>query len=411
MIGTTRSVPERVDAQAFFVIDISRSMLASKGPGSPTRFDRAREIAIKLRDRIPQVPAGIASMTDRILPHAFPTTDRRVFVATMRGSVGIEQPPPVFTYNTQATWLGLIGQIPERHYFAKDATKRVLVVLTDGESRPFEPELQSGFATKPKIQTVFVHVWKPGEGIYESGVTEGAYKSNPESEEMIKRAASLTGGSAFDESDVQAAGDDLVKLAGSGKTQKRTIAGSRLVLMPYLTLAAFLPLSRSCSGAGIASLYGSYERLARIVALSVVLAGIVASAASGFAVNEFPPPPDGAVGLPYKYVFTPKDGAPPYAFFFKAGDLPPGLKIEEDGTFHGTPTQAGTFLFDVEATQYCGCASQRTFIVKIRDQLAITTSALPNAAVGAPYTATMSMTGNGGLGWAGSSSPERCLPG
>lgn len=139
-------------------------------------------------------------------------------------------------------------------------------------------------------------------------------------------------------------------------------------------------------------------RLARIVALSVVLAGIVASAASGFAVNEFPPPPDGAVGLPYKYVFTPKDGAPPYAFFFKAGDLPPGLKIEEDGTFHGTPTQAGTFLFDVEATQYCGCASQRTFIVKIRDQLAITTAALPNGGVGAPYTATLSMTGNGGLG-------------
>ena len=60
---------------------------------------------------------------------------------------------------------------------------------------------------------------------------------------MIKRAASLTGGSAFDESDVQAAGDDLVKLVGDGKTRKRTIAGSRLALMPYLTLAAFLPLS------------------------------------------------------------------------------------------------------------------------------------------------------------------------
>ena len=139
-------------------------------------------------------------------------------------------------------------------------------------------------------------------------------------------------------------------------------------------------------------------RLARIVALSFVLAGVIASAASGFAVNEFPPPPDGAVGPSYKYVFTPKDGAPPYAFFFKAGDLRLGLKIEEDGTFHGTPTQAGTFLFDVEATQYCGCASQRTFIVKIRDQLAITTAALPNGGVGAPYTATLSVTGNGGLG-------------
>jgi hypothetical protein len=243
VIGTTRSVPERVDAQAFFLVDISRSMLASKSKGSPTRFNRAREIAIKLRDRIPQVPSGIASMTDRILPHAFPTTDRRVFVATMRQSVGVEQPPPALTYNTQATWLGLIGEIPERHYFAKDATKRMLVVLTDGESRPFGPELQRGFASKPKVQTVFVHVWQPDEGIYETGVAEGAYKSIPESEETVKRAASLTGGSAFDESDVQAAGDKLVELVGNGKTRKRTIAGSRLALMPYFALAAFLPLS------------------------------------------------------------------------------------------------------------------------------------------------------------------------
>lgn len=32
-------------------------------------------------------------------------------------------------------------------------------------------------------------------------------------------------------------------MAGSGETRKRTIAGSRLALMPYFALAAFLPLS------------------------------------------------------------------------------------------------------------------------------------------------------------------------
>ena len=89
-------------------------------------------------------------------------------------------------------------------------------------------------------------------------------------------------------------------------------------------------------------------------------------------------------------MFKPKDGAPPFAFYFKAGDLPPGLKIENDGTFHGTPTQPGTFLFTVEATQYCGCATQHGFTVKIRDQLAITTTALPTATAGAPYSATVS---------------------
>ncbi len=218
-------------------------------------------------------------------------------------------------------------------------------MLTDGESRPFGSELTRAFQSTPKVQTVFVHVWNGDERIYETGVAEGAYKPQPGSTAALDRAAQLVGGKAFDESDVKAAGDELVRMAGSGETRKRTIAGSRLALMPYLTLVglppallpALAPESLACSEA---------MRLARIVALSAVVAGVVVSAASGFAVNEFPPPPDGAVGIPYKYVFTPKDGAPPYAFFFKAGDLPPGLKIEEDGTFHGTPTQAGTFLFD-----------------------------------------------------------------
>lgn len=243
VVGTTQSVPERVDAQAFFVIDTSRSMLASKGAGSPTRFERAREIAVKLRDRIPEVPSGLASMTDRLLPHAFPTTDRRVFVATLRQSVGIEQPPPALTYNTEATWLGLLAGIPERHYFPAQTTKRLLVVLTDGESRPFGPELSQAFQARPKVQTVFVHVWGPDEGIYETGLAEGAYKPDPGSKGAIERAASLVGGRAFDESEVGAAGDELVRMAGAGKTRNRAISGARLALMPYVTLAAFLPLT------------------------------------------------------------------------------------------------------------------------------------------------------------------------
>jgi len=136
-----------------------------------------------------------------------------------------------------------------------------------------------------------------------------------------------------------------------------------------------------------------------VVALScIVVAAVATGGASAFAVNEFPPPPDGAVGIAYSYVFTPKDGAAPYAFFFKGGDLPPGLKIQEDGTFSGTPTQPGTFNFDVEATQYCGCPTQRSFTVEVRDRLTITTPSLKSATVGVPYSAPVAVTGNGGLG-------------
>jgi Putative Ig domain len=143
-------------------------------------------------------------------------------------------------------------------------------------------------------------------------------------------------------------------------------------------------------------------RLARIVTLAAVVATIIATGAFGFAIVDYPPPPNGAVGKPYNYVFKPYEGAPPYAFYFKAGTLPPGLKIEPDGTTHGTPTQPGTFDFTVEATQYCApdpsCATQKGFTVQVRDALNITTTALKSATIGTPYTAPLSVTGNGGLG-------------
>ncbi len=62
------------------------------------------------------------------------------------------------------------------------------------------------------------------------------------SADAIQRVAGLVGGQAFDESEADAAGDALVKLAGQGETRGRAIAGARLALMPYVTLLALLPL-------------------------------------------------------------------------------------------------------------------------------------------------------------------------
>ena len=118
VLGTERSVPERTDAEAFFVMDTSRSMLASEGRDGATRFDRSVEVASAIRDRIPQVRSGIVSMTDRLLPHVLPTTDRRVFETTLRRSIGVELPPPAFTYSTYATYYDILAGIPQRRYFS-----------------------------------------------------------------------------------------------------------------------------------------------------------------------------------------------------------------------------------------------------------------------------------------------------
>ena len=241
VLGTERSVPERTDAEAFFVMDTSRSMLAADGPEGATRFDRAVEAASAIRDRIPQVRAGIVSMTDRLLPHVLPTTDRRVFETTLRRSIGVELPPPAFTYSTFATYYDILAGIPQRRYFSRTAKKRVLVVLTDGESRPFGSELGSAFPGKPPIQTVVVRFGNTGERIYTTGEAE-SYVPVKNSEATIARMAELMGGRAFSEDDVSAAGDAVAEIIGEGETSDRTIPGARVALMPWVTLAAFLPL-------------------------------------------------------------------------------------------------------------------------------------------------------------------------
>ena len=70
-----QQVRERGDAQAFFVIDTSESMAASAGPQAPTRLQRAKRLARRLQQALGDVPVGIATMTDRVLPDLMPTTD------------------------------------------------------------------------------------------------------------------------------------------------------------------------------------------------------------------------------------------------------------------------------------------------------------------------------------------------
>ena len=192
VLGTERSVPERTDAEAFFVMDTSRSMLASDGADGATRFDRSVEAASAIRDRIPQVRSGIVSMTDRLLPHVLPTTDRRVFETTLRRSIGVELPPPAFTYSTHATTTTSSPASPSAGTSRRTAKKRVLVVMTDGESQPFGSQLGAAFPGKPPIQTVIVRFGDADERIYATGEAE-SYVPAKNSEATIARVARAHG--------------------------------------------------------------------------------------------------------------------------------------------------------------------------------------------------------------------------
>jgi uncharacterized protein (DUF58 family) len=243
VVTSERSRPERTDAQAVFVLDVSRSMLASRGAKGALRIQRARAAALRLRQSLGEVPVGLASLTDRLLPHVFPTGDERVFATTLKDSIGIERPPPALFYSTMATAFDALAVVPRRNYFAPAARKRLLVVFTDGESRAPEPELARAFQAKPRIETIFVRFWNADERIYETGVEELGYKPDPETEAQLRQAAAMVGGRVYSEGQTAAVAAAARAYFGSGPTRAAARQGERLALMPYVTLAAFLPLA------------------------------------------------------------------------------------------------------------------------------------------------------------------------
>ena len=241
--ANSRTQHVRTDAEVFVVFDTSRSMLASLGPAGATRLDRAKERALALRARFPDVPVGVASMTDRTLPHLFPSADGNAFRATVDRAIGIEQPPPQAYFKTIGTTFAALSTVATRGFFSTAATRRVLVVYTDGESRPFDAAgLGVVLRRGVRIHLLFVHVWNAKELVYANGVPERDYRSNPKSTTILARAASQAGEAVYGEDDLAGLSASARRDLGSGPTTTASPTRDQLAIGPFLILAAALPL-------------------------------------------------------------------------------------------------------------------------------------------------------------------------
>jgi len=232
----------RTDAEAFVVLDVTRSMLAQRDADAPMRIDRAKAAATTIRAALPEIPVGVASLTDRVLPHLFPTADQEVFAATLERSVGIERPPPRSAFATGATSLSALATLRGLRYFAPTAKERVAIVVTDGESDPVANTRLGGlFRREPAIEVVFVHVWNEEERVFSRGVPEPQYLPDPSSRAALDRLAASIRGPVFTERQVGAAAGATRELLGSGPTVVLGEQAGRLALAPYLAAAALLP--------------------------------------------------------------------------------------------------------------------------------------------------------------------------
>jgi len=232
----------RTDAEAFVVLDVSRSMLAQDNLESPQRIQRAKSAAGELRQALPDIKVGVASLTDRVLPHLFPSADEKVFAATIDRSVAIERPPPRSSFVTGATSLNALASIRGLRYFSPTSKARVVIVLTDGESDPVANARLGGlFRRDPAIDLVFVQFWGDDEKVYSRGAPEPQYKPNAGARGILDRLAASTRGAVYSENQIGAAGRKAREFLGSGPTAVQGEKAGKLVLAPYLALAALFP--------------------------------------------------------------------------------------------------------------------------------------------------------------------------
>lgn len=241
VLEQTTQQAARTDAQAFFVIDTSRSMLAASGPGDETRFDRAQAAAIRFRDGLATVPVGIASLTDRALPLLFPTPNRDAFVSTLSLALGVDRPPSSEAGDVRATKFGALAAVGNRNFF-RGAERRLAVVFSDAETTTFYPSALSQAFDEGHVDLIVLRFGRQGEQVYGPNGVPEPYEADPGSAEAAQQLASVGGSDAFHEDDLDAAIGAARRRIGEGKTAARSEQSDIEPLGPYVFLAALLPL-------------------------------------------------------------------------------------------------------------------------------------------------------------------------
>ena len=218
-------------------------MLASKSAGAPTRFERATAIAGTLRDAIPTAAVGIASLTDRVLPHVFPTQDRADYDVTLRDAIAVQRPPPAENISGSGTSLKALSDLATAHFFAPEARTRIAVVLTDGESQPFAVERTAAALRRARIQSVLIQLGSPGERVFGANGRTETYRPDREAGVELARVAGLLHASAYSERESGAAVSEVADLVARGNGVEQQSSTSIRALAPPLALVALFPVA------------------------------------------------------------------------------------------------------------------------------------------------------------------------
>jgi hypothetical protein len=169
-----------------------------------------------------------------------PTTDQTLFDRTVEQSVAVDQPPPSQQYKDRATTFDALIPLVESHFYTQGVQRRLLVVYTDGESARISPVLR--LTLHRRVTPIFVHVWEPGERIFDHGKVDPRYAADPTSSQALNDVAAIAGGRAYAESDRGAVASAARSAVGHAGTRTHIAAYARIALAPWFILVGILPL-------------------------------------------------------------------------------------------------------------------------------------------------------------------------
>jgi len=206
----------RTDAELYYVFDVSRSMSAASSPESPRRFDRALETAERLHQRLADIPSGVATMTDRVVPSLFPTGNDEVFTATLEDALRVGQPPPR-GYDDVGTDFSSLDTLATGTFFGPETKRRVAIVLTDGESREFDSGLlREALGSGPPIDFVVIRTWSPRDRVWQGGSAVKDFRPQDSSAARTAQLVRATGGKEASPGDIDGVVRTVRSAVGSG---------------------------------------------------------------------------------------------------------------------------------------------------------------------------------------------------
>ena len=232
-LRTTHRQQVRTQSQIFFVVDVSRSMAAAPAVSGRSRLARARSDVARLRAAVPDVPSGLAGLTDRVLPYLFPTASTIAFAETLRRSVWIETPPPQ-QVSTNATSFDALTSLARDGFFMRSVSTRTCVLVTDAETRSYSTESVAQALDGPRgCRLLVVRVGGASDRVFAAdGTPEAGYAPDPSAPAKAQQLAEAAGGRAFDEGSLGAAVAALRTAAEVGPVRREAARATTRALAP-----------------------------------------------------------------------------------------------------------------------------------------------------------------------------------